>query len=82
MLQEFQNSNGVAPGKRYALVARHDLLGGRQSRSHDKSRKVKPLVGSGGGEDALLFARRAQFDSVVARFWTYWHSLSALHHLG
>ena len=65
MFKEFQNSNGVACRQRDPLVAGHDLLGGRQG-AHDESGEIQFFVGSGGSEKALLFARRAQFDPVVA----------------
>lgn len=66
MLKEFQNSNGIASGQRDPLVARHNLLRGRQYSAHDKSCEIQSFVGSCGSEKTLLFVRRAQFDPVVA----------------
>lgn len=66
MLEEFQNSNGVAFGQRNSLIARHDLLCGRQSGAHDETCEIQLLVCGGGREKTLLFARCAQLDSVVA----------------
>ena len=56
MLKEFQNSSGVAFGQCDPLVARHDLLCGRQRRAHDEGCEVQLFVGSGGSEKTLLFA--------------------------
>ena len=66
MLKEFQNSSGVAFGQCDSLVARHDLLCGRQGRAHHETCEIQLFVGSGGGEKTLLFARRAQFNPVAA----------------
>ena len=66
MLKEFQNSAGVAFGQCDPLVARNDLLCGRQRRAHHEACQVQFFVGSGGSEKTLLLARCAQFNPVVA----------------
>lgn len=67
MLQKFQNPTRVPFGQRDSLVARHDLLSRRQRSTHDETGEIQPLVSGGGHEKTLLFARRAQFDSIIAR---------------
>src|SRR5208283_973698 len=54
MLQKIQHSDAVPSRQSDALIARDDLLGGRQRGAHDKGREIEPFVRRGGGKNALL----------------------------
>jgi hypothetical protein len=43
-----------------------DLFRNRQRGTHHKRRKVEMFVSGGSGQDTLLLARSAQFNSIVA----------------
>jgi hypothetical protein len=67
VLKEFQNSDAVASGQGDALMPRHDLFGGGQGSTQHKGREIQAFVRGGGGENALLFARGSELDTIVAR---------------
>jgi hypothetical protein len=66
VLKEFQNSDAVTSGQGDAFMPRHDLLGSGQGSTQHKGREIQTFVRGSGSENALLFARGAELDTVVA----------------
>jgi hypothetical protein len=65
MLEELQDTLGVAPRQDDSLRAIDHLAGGRKSTAHNEAGQIQALVGGCSRKEALFLSGRAKLDTIA-----------------